>query len=131
MTVVSGSSLSRRRGWGAHVLVASRYGIGPGWILCIVGSIALAALVIAWDKPSRIRSQDKAVPLTGATASHGFDRYNITYGVVPGDTIWGLSKRYYDSASQANQDKLRTANPWLPDDLRHLSVGSPIQVPLP
>lgn len=76
------------------------------------------------------KSHDRALSLDAATRAQGFDRFYIKYTVRDGDTLWKLARYFYGSGSTANQQRLRDANPDIPEDPRQLKIGHQLKIPV-
>jgi len=75
-------------------------------------------------------SHNRGIPLASATWVHELDRFTITHTIRDGDTIWGMAVRYYGSGSLVDQQQLRVANPWFPEDPRQLRIGLQVKIPV-
>lgn len=130
--VYAESALARRRGWAAYALNAGESPAAVAWLFAIT---ALAASFGFWAArraalASRGVSHDRALPFSRSPQRVSFDRFHLTHTVSDGDTLWGIAQHYYGTGSDSNQQRLREANPDLPDDPRQLKVGLRLKIPI-
>lgn len=125
-----GSALARRRALATYTISAIEYRAKSIWWLLFVALIIMAASIAAWSGPVHSAPHDRAISLSSPTQARELDRFSILHKVETGDTIWGVSSRYYGSSSNVDLQRLRDANPWLPDDPRQLRVAVFIKVPV-
>lgn len=127
------SVLYRRRARGSYLLSAALYTLRSR--LLTVGVILIIPLLIIIGKrfePIREREapREMAIPLTALTLANAQDRFAITHTIRDGDSIWRLSMQYHGYYSPSYQERLRSANPWLPEDPRQLKIGLMVKIPV-
>ena len=130
LLVSSQSVLKRRRERAAYAMNEIRLANRTRKALVL---LALGCVVIALLGQIPVRNspaQERPLPLSNLSRANQLDRFALDYLVRDGDTLWGITSRFYGAPSPGNIRKVRAANPSLSSNDRELRIGVTLKIPI-
>jgi phage tail protein X len=127
--VLEQSCLTRRR-------LLARYKIGARAVrrknvyIALWGSALIVLVWVIWRLIPTVPQEVISLSADLQAPEVKSNRFCFMHTVREGDTLWEISFNYYGAGTNENIEKLRNANPWLPEDPKALKDGKTIQIPL-